>query len=165
MFSPQQEKNRFEGKNRLFLQQSFIYFNMQNSRELLTRHNLRLTAIRIQVLEVFLNRKDAVSQADLEEVLGPVDRITLYRTLRTFEACGIIHRAVDATEKLKFALCSGHCSLHVHVDTHAHLYCERCQRTLCLEDMAPPAVPAQANYQVKSAFLALHGICNECAVQ
>jgi Fur family ferric uptake transcriptional regulator len=134
----------------------------ENSRELLKHHKLRQTAIRIQVIEIFLSRTGAVSQADLEQLLGPVDRITLYRTLRSFEEQGIIHRAIDATGKLKFALCTGGCSNSEHFDAHAHLYCERCERTLCLDDIAPPLLPAQANFQVTSAFLALHGICAEC---
>lgn len=141
-----------------------VSFNMamENYREILKRHKLRQTAIRMQVLEVFLSHTGAVSQSDLEQWLGPVDRITLYRTLRAFEEQGIIHRALDATGKLKFALCAGECSTGEHFDAHAHLYCERCERTLCLNDIAPPAIPTHTNFQVNSAFLALHGICTAC---
>jgi Fur family ferric uptake transcriptional regulator len=159
---PQNHKKRCKGKYTLFLQQSFIFMAKENSQGLLKRHKLRQTAIRIQVLEIFLGRADAVGQADLEQLLGPVDRITLYRTLRAFEEQGIIHRALDATGKLKFALCAGDCSTGGHFDAHAHLYCERCERTLCLDDIAPPAIPAHANFQVNAAFLALHGICTAC---
>lgn len=134
-----------------------------SAQELLKSRQLRQTLIRTKVLDVFLNRPDAIAQHDLEEILGPVDRITLYRTLRTFEESGIIHRALDGTGKMKFALCQSGCSHTEHLDEHAHLYCERCHRTLCLEDIKTPQVQGASGFQVKASYLALQGLCPECA--
>ncbi|MBK7475821.1 MAG: transcriptional repressor [Haliscomenobacter sp.] len=131
-------------------------------RQLLKAHSLRRTAIREQVLNVFLQRKEAVSQSDLEQALGHPDRITLYRTLRTFEEKGLVHRAIDGTDKLKFALCSSGCSHHKHQDQHAHGHCEHCGRTICMEGVWLPELQSVDGFQVKSTFLIVQGVCSDC---
>ncbi|MEY3321815.1 MAG: hypothetical protein RLZZ417_1398, partial [Bacteroidota bacterium] len=60
-------------------------------RTLLKKHDLRLTQVRKEVLSVFLIKEQALSQSDIENDLGKTDRITLYRTLRSFEDNGLIH--------------------------------------------------------------------------
>ena len=132
---------------------------------LLKAHSLRRTAIREQVLEVFLHRNEAVSQSDLEQALGHPDRITLYRTLRTFEDKGLVHRAFDGTDKLKFALCSPGCSPHKHQDQHAHGHCEHCGRTICLEHVHLPELQSIDGFEVKSTFLIVQGVCSDCGKQ
>lgn len=128
----------------------------------LKAHGLRLTSIREQVLEVFIQRNEAVSQSDIEEVLGPVDRITLYRTLRAFEEKGLIHRAIDGTEKLKFALCHSGCSPVAHQDHHAHLHCARCGRTICLDGVQAPDLVRVPGFEVTASFLVFQGVCEAC---
>lgn len=130
--------------------------------EMLQEHDLRLTRIRSQVLELFLSQQKALSQSELEERLGKVDRITLYRTLRTFEEKGLIHRAIDGTEKLKFALCSHHCSAEEHQDHHAHLHCERCGKTICAEHIQPPSFKTVEGFEIRETYLVIRGICAEC---
>ena len=85
------------------MQHSFIYrkkmrtdFELENDVvTLLKHHDLRLTQVRKEVLSVFLKKEQALSQSDIEENVGQIDRITLYRTLRSFEDNGLIHRAID----------------------------------------------------------------------
>ncbi|NJO02922.1 MAG: hypothetical protein HC880_15685 [Bacteroidia bacterium] len=53
--------------------------------EILKNFNLRITDCRTGTLDMFLERAAALSNADLEEKLGiDFDRVTIYRTLRTF---------------------------------------------------------------------------------
>jgi len=133
--------------------------------QVLKRHQLRLTSIRKEVLALFLERQEALSQHDLEEALGEVDRITLYRTLRSFEEKGLIHRAIDGTEKLRFALCQGLCTAHTHQDDHAHFHCEQCSRTLCLEGTQLPELNSPPGYKINQTHLILQGICADCQMQ
>ena len=137
-------------------------FENSLARQLLRRHALHLTAIREQVLAVFLQRREAVAQSDLEATLGPVNRITLYRTLRTFEEKGLIHRAIDGTEKLKFALCHSGCSPTAHLDRHAHLHCASCGRTVCVDGIQAPEQLHVPGFVVQSAYLVLQGHCEGC---
>ena len=128
----------------------------------LKKHGPRHTVVREQVLQVFHHHREAISQSELEEQIGPVDRITLYRTLRTFEEKGLIHRAVDGTEKLKFALCHNGCSPGVHHDSHAHIHCDKCGRTQCLENVPVPGPVSVPGFEVTTSYWVLQGVCAKC---
>ena len=85
--------------------------------DLLNSFQLKKTPIRVSVVEYFLSKPHALSQNDLEQNLPePLDRITLYRTLRTFEDKGVLHKIIDNQGITKYALCSEHCH-HAH---HKH---------------------------------------------
>ena len=51
---------------------------------LLKNKNLRLTPFRKEVLEVFTSSPNAISIGDIEDNLKQFDRITLYRTIKSF---------------------------------------------------------------------------------
>ncbi len=130
--------------------------------KLLNRHQLRKTQTRISILEVFHANHEALGQAELEKQLGDIDRITLYRTLRTFEQKGILHQAIDGSGKTRYALCSEGCSEHQHNDNHAHFHCEVCDRTICLDEISTPAINMPKSHEVKQTHLVLSGICEAC---
>jgi Fur family ferric uptake transcriptional regulator len=130
--------------------------------EILNDHGLRNTKVRRDVLKVFLDQEDALSHQVIEQKMDKVDRITLYRTLKTFEKKGIIHKAIDGGEKLKYALCAAGCDEHKHTDRHAHFHCEKCDRTLCLDEVSIPSVMVPANYTKNHIHLIINGICAAC---
>lgn len=130
---------------------------------LLKKHNLRLTEIRKQILAVFIQSgKQALSSADIEQRLDKSDRVTLYRTLKSFEETGLIHTAVDGSTKIKYALCSSDCNHEKHFDEHAHFYCTRCKQTTCLNEVVVPEIQLPKDYQLESKQLVLSGICGDC---
>lgn len=134
------------------------------AKDLLQRCNLRITPMRVQVLEEFIDAgNNALSSQSIEQQIDQIDRITLYRTLKTFNDAGLIHQAMDGSGKVKYALCSDDCSTHHHhVDQHAHFYCSECERTLCLEATAFPEVNLPSNYLLDNCQLVLSGICSDC---
>jgi Fur family ferric uptake transcriptional regulator len=132
--------------------------------KLLKQHQLRKTDFRQDVLQIFIsNRGRALSNADLEFELGDPDRITLYRTLRSFEEKGLIHQAIDGSGVNKYALCNSTCDVHIHNDRHAHFHCQRCGQTQCLFNALK-----SLNYQLGEGFKAesvevvIKGTCNLC---
>jgi Fur family ferric uptake transcriptional regulator len=129
---------------------------------LLQQHDLRKTAIRVQVLELFLHANQAIGQQEVELQMSKADRITVYRTLRTFEQRGIIHQAIDGTGKMKYALCEADCNEDAHYDSHAHFHCEICNKTVCLDQIPVPNIHAPKGYQVHQAHLLLSGKCETC---
>jgi Fur family transcriptional regulator, ferric uptake regulator len=131
--------------------------------QLLEKHQLRKTAVRAQVLEIFLNRREALSHSDIEIQFDQVDRITLYRTLKTFEDKGLIHKAIDGSDKLKYALCHDGCDEHEHHDVHAHFHCGDCGKTFCLDEVEAPSVQAPAGYKVATTHLVVTGQCETCS--
>lgn len=133
-----------------------------NAEHILRQNKLRRTDVRMGVLKVFLNHEEALSHNDIEDQFDQIDRITLYRTLRTFEEKGIIHKALDGSEKQKYALCAEECSEHDHQDEHPHFYCFRCNRTVCLSEVSLPEIKLPPGYRLQQAQVVLQGICEEC---
>lgn len=139
---------------------------MNKALDILVENGLRKTAMRQGVLEIFLDSDIAISQqlieASLEKQFDKVDRITIYRTLKTFEQKGIIHKAIDGTHTPKYALCVDDCTEHEHHDTHAHFHCDDCSKTYCIEELEAPKIKAPKGFQVKSTHLVINGLCNDC---
>ena len=129
----------------------------------LRQHGLRITAVREKVLEIFLEAgQTALSNADIEKHFERLDRITLYRTLRTFEEKGLIHQVVDSSNTPKFAYCSNQCAEHDHHDDHAHFHCVKCEKTVCLEDTTLPSVSIPSGFKVEEKHMVLSGTCDAC---
>lgn len=130
--------------------------------KLLKQHNLRSTPARRGVLEVLAKQEKAVASNELEEAIG-ADRITIYRTLRTLEASGFLHRIKDTTGVDKYALCGMDCSSSGHVHTHAHFHCTKCEATTCMNEVevAQPVLPK--GYQIQDSHLTYTGICAGCS--
>lgn len=132
--------------------------------DILQKHDLRKTAIRIQVLEVFLGKDEAISHSELEKELAETDRVTLYRTLKKFEESGIIHNAVDGTGANRYALCQGACEHHHHEDRHAHFNCNQCGKTFCLDEVVVPTIKLPNGYTQEAAHLIIKGTCEQCDI-
>lgn len=134
-----------------------------NESAILQNSALRSTEIRRQVLQVFLRANAALSQREIEDSFSDIDRVTLYRTLRTFEDKGIIHQAFDGTDVAKYALCSDHCSEHHHHDDHLHFHCTKCGKTVCIDEYAVPRPSLPGVAAVESAQLVVRGVCAGCS--
>ncbi len=138
---------------------------MQNNpTHILQEYKLRITNCRKQVLKTFLDRKSALSHSDLEEVLKlDYDRVTLYRTLKTFLENDLIHRVLDDSGSTKYALCSHTHGVNVdHDHEHVHFKCEKCGKTICIEEVSLPRVVLPKGYINKEVNLLVTGVCDKC---
>ena len=135
---------------------------MSRAETLLKAKKLRKTPLRLRVLEQFLDKThSAIQIGKLEETLGEVDRITLYRTLKTYEKEGIIHKVIDGTQQTKYALCLDSCTTHTQAD-HAHFLCESCGETTCLADSTMQEITLPKHYKINKVQIALSGTCANC---
>jgi Fur family transcriptional regulator, ferric uptake regulator len=129
----------------------------------LARHGLRLTPVRRAVLAALAGRGYALTSAEIEAELDPgTDRITLYRTLKSFEQSGLIHRVIDDTDVLRYAACSIECSAEAHFDNHVHFKCGTCAHTYCLHQVAIPTVALPGGFLAEKRDLLLTGTCQAC---
>ncbi len=135
---------------------------MQEAKAVLQDNKLRITKNRAEVLGVFLNSDIALSNQIIEQELDHIDRITLYRTLKTFEDKGIIHKVFDTSNKHKFALCVSGCSDHHHEDSHVHFECEKCENTTCLNDVKTPNINLPKGYKTSTIEVIVTGLCSNC---
>ena len=120
------------------------------------------TAMRILVLNFLLKQNAATSLSDIEKGMEPSDRITIYRTLKTFEEKGLIHIIDNGTGIPKYALCAGSCDSNEHHDLHVHFYCNSCKETFCLPNSKIPDVTLPGGFITFEMNLIVKGICDKC---
>lgn len=132
--------------------------------QILQGHKLRITDCRKEVLKIFLKMKAALSHADLEDKLhADFDRVTIYRTLKTFLESDLIHKVLDDSGATKYALCShDHVGGHSHDHEHVHFKCEKCGKTICIEEVQLPKIVLPEGYVNKEVSLLVQGICDKC---
>lgn len=133
------------------------------SNQLLKDFRLRTTQTRQEILHLFLKRDYALSHSDIEkEIDNSLDRVTVYRTLKTFLDKGLIHKVLDDEGSLKYALCNEACSVTGHHHNHVHFKCTKCGQTNCLTNVEIPAVKLPKGYKPSEINLLIQGVCETC---
>lgn len=135
----------------------------------LQRKKIRPTAMRLLIYNILNEAKGAISLTDIETIFQtdrdleiPVDRTTIYRTIKTFEKKGVAHVIEQGNGVLKYALCQSNCEENHHRDQHLHFYCERCEKTSCLRDQKIPVVTLPSGYEIHDLNFIAKGICDQC---
>ena len=132
------------------------------SETLLRGFNLRSTPNRQEILHLFLKKNHALSHGDIEkEIDNSLDRVTVYRTLKTFLDKGLIHKVLDDEGSLKYALCNEACTTAEHHHDHVHFKCVKCGQTYCL-NVEVPSVKLPRGYKANALNLLIQGICDRC---
>lgn len=134
---------------------------MQNTDDKLTSRNIKPTAMRELVLDILTEQKMAISLSDLEQKFHKSDKVTLYRTLKTFEEKKLIHSINDGSGAVKYALCKESCQCHPE-DLHVHFFCLKCQHTFCLSDIPIPSISLPVNFSMENTNMVVKGICANC---
>ncbi len=131
--------------------------------KILKTKNLRVTPFRKEVLSIFLSNEHAISAQDIEETLGEHDRITLYRTIKSFINNGVIHEIVMPGDVKKMALCDPVCNhddgLHEH--NHIHFQCSKCEEVYCVEVNKLPEIKLPG-FQIDELEVQAKGTCKNC---
>jgi Fur family transcriptional regulator, ferric uptake regulator len=135
---------------------------LQNLDNALQQKSIKPTAMRLLVLDFLLKQQAAVSLNDLEAAFHRADRITLYRTLKTFEEKGLVHSITDGTGSVKYALCEDGCECAPE-DLHVHFHCNRCNETFCLPKSRIPKIALPDNFNTEEISLVMKGTCANCS--
>lgn len=128
----------------------------------LLNKGIRPTAMRALVLEYLEKQSHAVSLNGIEAGMNHSDRITLYRTLKTFQEKGLAHKIEDGTGSAKFALCFDDCEVSCQHDLHIHFYCNSCKETYCLPKTHVPDISLPVKFRLQEISLMAKGICEKC---
>lgn len=132
-----------------------------NSDDKLKKRNIKPTAMRELVLKVLSEQTTAISLSVLEQNFEKVDKVTLYRTLKTFEKNKLIHSIDDGSGSIKYALCKESCQC-VPDDLHVHFLCTKCQQTYCLTDISIPSITLPIHFSLESINMIVKGVCANC---
>lgn len=131
---------------------------------ILKEFELRKTPSRSAIVELFLSSDFALSHADIEKAIDTsIDRVTVYRTLKSFLDKGLIHKVLDDSGVLKYALCTHQCSSNDHHHDHVHFKCTKCGQTNCIDDVNIPVVQLPTGYKIEDVSLLIQGICEKCS--
>jgi len=132
--------------------------------KILKNNNVKPTAMRLLVLQFLLHKKVAVSLTNIEDYFDHSERTTLYRTVKTFEAKGVVHKIDDGTGVTKYALCEENCNCEIETDLHLHFHCTNCSETVCMTDYKIPSISLPKGYVAENINLVVKGICKKCNV-
>lgn len=138
---------------------------LQKIEYILSTHNLRKTSCREGVLNFFLQKNIALTSGDIELEMGvDFDRVTVYRTIKTFLDKGILHKVLDDSGSSKYALCRESCVHEEHHHQHIHFKCTICGNTTCLNHVHIPLIKLPVGYVLKEADILVQGICPCCNI-
>lgn len=149
----------------MLVHQSF--FNSRHAMDILEARlqgrNIKPTATRLLVLRVLAGQYSAISLSELERKFEKSDRVTLYRTLKTFQEKGLVHSVDDGTGSPKYALCEEGCECDIERDLHVHFHCRICGETFCLPKYKIPEISLPGAFVGEEASLVVKGVCGACA--
>lgn len=126
----------------------------------LLHKNTNPTSMRILVYDFLEQQQEAMSLSQIESHFYKADRVTIYRTLKTFEEKGIVH-SIQENATSKYILCDDDCDETTHKDWHLHFYCKICKRTTCKEVFVMPQ-NLTIDYRIDEIKLFAKGICESC---
>ncbi|GEM68511.1 hypothetical protein SMI01S_21170 [Sphingobacterium mizutaii NBRC 14946 = DSM 11724] len=131
--------------------------------QVLKANQLKVTQPRLRVLDIISTKLSAISQPELEKILGSeIDRVTLYRILASFEEKGILHKVFDLNGTATYAFCSTKCTADHHHDQHVHFICSVCNSVYCLDEIALPKINLPTDFSLHSIAINAVGICDIC---
>ena len=136
---------------------------IEEFKHILRKNNLKITQPRLRVLNLISEKKTAISQPELEKILGgEIDRVTLYRILASFEEKGILHKVFDLNGTATYAICSTKCSEDHHHDQHVHFICSVCNSVFCLDEITLPKINIPRGFSFHSIAINAVGLCDNC---
>lgn len=135
---------------------------MQKVNKILEQKAVRITPMRQLLLEYFVAENTVSGLSELEKAFPKSDRITMYRTLKTFEEKGILHSIKGEGDEAKYALCNEHCTPVLHIDQHPHFQCEQCKQVTCIDSQLIPSMELPDGFVQKEVTMMIKGICPNC---
>ena len=136
---------------------------VKNIDTFLKQKQVRPTAMRILTFKYLEQQQVATSLTDIEQAFDKFERTTLYRTLKTFEEHGVVHKIDDGSGVNKFALCEENCNCEVDTDLHLHFHCNKCGETVCLTNHKIPHINLPEGYLAEDVNLVVKGTCEKCS--
>lgn len=133
----------------------------QQTVELLEQHGIRPTANRIVVAKALAAAGRSMTLSELEYSILSIDKSGIFRALTLFREHRLVHVIEGGGEGVHYELCHSH-HHDEDDDQHVHFYCERCQRTFCIDQVPMPSVVLPEGYVSWSSNYLIKGLCPDC---
>lgn len=132
--------------------------------ELLSRHDVRPTSVRVLIYKVMQEYHNTFSLSDLETALDSVDKSSIFRTLNVFVEHHLLHKIEGGDGVTQYCLCHNDHVCDVE-ELHCHFYCERCHKTFCLDKIHIPVVKCPEGFELHQVDYLLKGLCPACSAK
>lgn len=129
--------------------------------KLLSSVNLRRTSPRVAILSVLLSARKPQTAGQIAANLASagLNKVTIYRTLESFLAAGLVHKAFLQERTWRFEL-AYNCT---ESQCHPHFTCTSCGDTHCLTEMSlPMAKSPYKGFVIGHQRVQLEGLCPKC---
>jgi len=153
--------------------------NQTGFRQALRGANLRVTSVRLSILNVLSQARRALDAQRVYEAVeasskrSAPDRVTVYRTLNSLVDAGLAHKVDPGDRVFRFSLTDhARCTEHKHVHEHPHFVCDSCGTVECLDEeqvvvkrrSANPKGSARSTpkRKLRQDGVVLHGTCGDC---
>jgi Fur family transcriptional regulator, ferric uptake regulator len=133
-----------------------------SAEELLRGAGLYSTRARVAIFGAMLEAGQPVDKKDIARRLGTSgpDEVTVYRTLASFCAKGLVHKLFASGRACRFEP-AHNCG---DVQCHPHFTCQKCGVTQCLTGVTIPlARGLQKGFRLLRQQVRLEGICPGCS--
>ena len=132
------------------------------ARQALRKAGLYCTEARIAILTVLMQAANPLRQDRIAEQLTgrALNKVTVYRTLESLVAAGLVHRAFMHDRAWHFEM-ADHCT---EKQCHPHFTCTICGVTHCLTEISVPmARIPNKGFVINRQQVRLEGLCPACA--
>ena len=138
--------------------------NSLESKDVLAKHSISRTKFRTDLLNLFYTSKVSLSIKDIMTYFNnSINKVTVYRSLESFEKKGLIHQVPGHNNLKRYSLCSiEECAENIHNHNHGHFICNACNKTFCLEEMRAPEITCIKGFYVEEVKLVAEGYCQDC---
>jgi Fur family transcriptional regulator, ferric uptake regulator len=131
--------------------------------EKLKKAGLKITPVRLEVLDIIQKAKKALSSHQIiESASGKYDRVSVFRTINSFVEKGIMHPIPTSTDYVVYSICSDKCEILDHHDNHSHFVCDKCGSVFCFDDVVPENASVPGGFKVIKTELLISGLCKKC---
>ncbi len=132
---------------------------MSEARDILRQHMLKRTSCREGIVSLMLEAEHALSELEIRDRLASsYDRTTFYRSFKTLEESGIIHKIVLDSQKVRYAI-----ARRGYTTGHAHFHCNSCSSVRCLGSASMQPVELPEGFSASEMEVIVHGICRLCS--
>lgn len=135
----------------------------KNLEGMLRTAKLKVTPVRLEILEYLTRMGRPLSHAEIQAVLPDLDRVTLYRTLTSFVEADIAHQVQGIDGMWRFCAhtaAGGECP-----GNHPHFLCVDCGAMACLPGQRLPRVDVPEGCVVSGKQFVVYGKCPDCCAR
>ena len=138
--------------------------NLLDTQSILSKNGISRTEFRTELLNIFYSSNISLSIEDiLKHFDYSINKVTVYRSLDSFENKGLIHKVPDANNLKRYSLCrENECHANAHNHNHGHFICYSCNQTFCLEEIKSPEIICMKGFYVQELKLTAEGYCKDC---